>query len=98
MHDVGVVPHGLRGDLGCANLHSQVAAEAGQVIIHAIESHQRAPVVVELGVDVGIARRATEIFDVDVTHRIGVDADDAAIVVVERVVDDDRLRSSHKHD
>ena len=97
MHNVRVVPDGLRGNLARADFHAQYAAEAGDVIRHAIQANERPLVIGELIVDIRSTCRAAGVLDVDGLHRIGVDADDAAVVVVERVVDDDGPRAPDEH-
>ena len=96
--DVGVVPNGLRRDFRRTNFHPQDAAETSEVVVHAIQADQRTLVIRELSEGLRGAGGSARIGDVDGSQRVDVDADDAAVVVVEDVVDDDRLRALDEHD
>ena len=95
MHDVRVVPHRLCGNLTRTDFHAQHATVNREIVRHAVQTNQRTLVVRKLIEDARRARRAAGVLDVDGLHRIGINADNTAVVVVERVVDDDGLRAAN---
>ena len=91
VYDIGIVPDGLGGDFFGTDFHA-VDAVAG----FGIEGHERAVIPVVLREGIQVSRAAAPVGNDVGVERVGVDADAAAGVVDEDIVDDDGLGAAHE--
>ena len=94
MHDVDIVPDALDRDLFSANL--KAGDRPGNGRDQPVLSHERAAIVVVRGVPIDQAGAAARVRTLHVAHRIGIDADEGALIVSEIVAENRRLPAANE--